>query len=166
MKTNAPFRGTTVDQALSASTKRPERRIHAPAALNKSIAAYALHAGVGMALSYSERVEAIFGPIGFFLRHLGTLLAALMHILVPLGAAWFASHWNETMEVAVWNGNLPSQLIAFFSLWFMALVGWSALWLGARSLLSKALGAFDGLAHAGENYLASPRRSDPPAPVR
>ena len=161
MKPHAPSRGTTVDQALSATAKRPERRIQAPARLHKSVAAYALHAGVGMALSYSERVEAVFGPISFFLRHLGTLLAAMLHVLVPLGVAWFASHWSETMEAAVWSGSLLSQGVAFFSLWFLSLLIWSALWLGARALLSKALGAFGGLAYAGESYLAASERAEP-----
>lgn len=157
MTQNAPSRGPSVDQVLAATTKSPPKTIAEPAGLADSPLAYLRNAAIGMALSYLERVDLIWKPLWFSFRHLGTLIAALLHLLVPLAGAWFASHWSLRMETAVWSGSAINQGMSFGGVWVLALLMWSMAWLCARAILGKLGSAMASFAHTGETFLTPTR---------
>lgn len=159
MTQKALSRGSTVDQALSAIRKKPVVRIESSVALDESIVAYVRNAAVGMALSYLECVDIVVSPVLFSLRHLGTLFAAALHLIMPLSIAWFASHWTERMEAAVWTGPAIMQALSFLGLWLFAFVAWSALWLALHELGRKVKRALGGFVRTGESYLSPPSQA-------
>lgn len=123
------------------------------------VVTYAKNTAVGMALSYIERAEIVFMPVIFVVKHLGTLFAAALHIILPIMAAWFASHWNAQMEVAVWSGSSLSQAISFMALWMFGLASWSIVWLTFATILGKIKNSWSSYARHGETYLAAQREN-------
>lgn len=154
MTQNAPSRGQSVEQALAATHKKSTRNIAEPAKLDDGFFSYLRNAAVGMALSYLERLDVIFKPLWFSLRHLGVLLTALLHVCIPLIAAWFASHWSVRMELAVWSGSSLNQVFGFFLLWVATLITWSIFWLACRAVMDKIKTAMSSFAQSGEHYLS------------
>lgn len=164
MSQNAPSRGSPVDPALAATPKRPTRAISEPSNFEDTTLAYLRNAAVGMALSYLERVDVILKPVWFSVRHLGIVFAAMIHMGLPMVGAWFASHWSERMEQAVWDGSALNQGVNFFLLWVAALMTWSLVWLTVRAILvsaGKALGSLNATGDADPSPLVLRERSNP-----
>lgn len=83
---------------------------------------------IGMALVYAERIEVLFSPVIFLGKNLGSVLAALLHMFLPLIVAFGISHWNETISASFWSGNLVAQAINFIGTWVLCLLAWSFIW--------------------------------------
>jgi hypothetical protein len=152
MNTNANNPSPT-PPAIESIKKNSTKKIEVTPPAPTSIWAYLANAAVGMALSYIERFDAILKPVFFCFSHLGTIVVAILHLIIPLLGAWFASHWSARMEQTVWTGSLVNQLICFSSLWLIALALWSFIWLLYQAMLTKANMAIQSLATTGESYL-------------
>ena len=159
MNQNAKTSKPSIDGAIDALQKKSVKIIQpSQQTAATPIFSYIRNALVGMALSYIERVDAIIRPVFFCAAHFGVLVASILHLFVPFFMAWFSSHWSDRMESAVWTGSLFSQMLGFFTLWLLALVVWSILWLGIKALLGKLFEALADFALTGETYLTQPQK--------
>lgn len=163
MNTNANNQtNQQINAAIESVKKRNTKKIDVTPPAPTSIWAYLANAAVGMALSYIERVDAILKPVLFCLSHVGTIVAAMLHLFIPLLGAWFASHWSARMEETVWTGSLINQLICFASLWLISLAFWSFAWLLYKAMLAKLGLAISSMANNGESYLKEKSTSRAP----
>jgi hypothetical protein len=159
MKYPAPLRAQPVEQVLATSHKRDTKTIllknsaeDAPSQLHGI--ALIRNAAVGMALIYLERLEAIWSPLVFSIKNLWTFTLALIHISLPLIAAWFATHWSERIESAMLGGSFMSSTLSFIAMWLLMLIVWSVIWLTLRSLGLYFMAAMGTLAQTGGSFLS------------
>ena len=159
MNQQAPLRGSPVEQVLATTQKKTTKTIRLTDASVKPLTALAFtrNAAVGMALIYLEQLDSIWRPLAFSARNAVLYLTALLHIFAPLLGSWFATHWNERIETAMWGGSASSNAISFMAAWLIMVFMWSIAWLALRSLSQGVLNATEGFSSAGKNRLSAPQ---------
>lgn len=103
--------------APAARTARPAAPARLATAARNSI--------IGMALAYVERLESLFSPVFFLGRNIASVIMALLHLTVPLAAAWLISHWSPPVQAQFWSGGVFEQAINFVGLWVLCFFGWT-----------------------------------------
>lgn len=118
-------------QAAPARGAQPPAPIRAARAARNSV--------IGMALAYIQRIEALFSPVLFLGRNIASVALALLHLAVPLGAAWILSRWTPAVQAQFWSGGAFEQALNFVGLWILCFFGWSLV-----CLLGSAIGRAAG----------------------
>ena len=113
------------------------------------------NAALGMALTYLDQVDQVLKPVYFLVQNLLSILISALHVAIPLACAWFFTHWNEQIEIAVWTGPLWDQFLSFFSAWLLSMFLWSLVWISTKNIIAITFAGLTNYAQIGGTYAST-----------